>query len=26
LPFITPPPQGVVHFHQAFTADGSQQA
>lgn len=26
VPFITPTPQGIVHFHQAFMADGSQQA
>lgn len=26
LPIITPAPQGVVHFHEAFMADGSQQA
>lgn len=26
LPLIGPPPQGVVHFHEAFMADGSQQA
>lgn len=26
LPLIAPPPQGVVHFHAAFMADGSQQA
>ena len=26
LSFIAPPPQGVVHFHEAFMADGSQQA
>lgn len=26
LPFIAPAPQGSVHFHEAFMADGSQQA
>jgi putative acetyltransferase len=26
LPFVEPPPQGDVHFHEAFMADGSQQA
>lgn len=26
LPLIAPPPQGLVHFHEAFMADGSQQA
>ncbi|WP_319587622.1 N-acetyltransferase [uncultured Desulfobulbus sp.] len=26
LPLIVPPPQGFVHFHEAFMADGSQQA
>ena len=26
LPLIAPPPQGFVHFHEAFMADGSQQA
>ena len=25
LPFITPTPQGIVHFHQAFMVDGPQQ-
>ena len=24
LPFIAPPPRGVVHFHAAFMADGPQ--
>jgi len=26
LPLIAPPPQGAVHFHPAFMADGSGQA
>jgi putative acetyltransferase len=26
LPLIAPPPQGFVRFHEAFMADGSQQA